>query len=57
MEPMKLEMKKSVQSINPCKSVVQTSYDMVKAHSGEISVSTQESEGTEFIIQLPMYET
>jgi len=25
---------KSVESINPCKSVIQTSYDIVKAHGG-----------------------
>lgn len=30
------------------------SYDIVKAHSGEIKVETKEGEGTEFIIQLPI---
>ena len=30
------------------------SYDIVKAHSGEIKVNTIENEGTEFIIQLPI---
>ena len=30
------------------------SYDIVKAHGGEIKVNTKENEGTEFIIQLPM---
>ena len=29
------------------------SYDIVKAHDGEIKVNTKENEGTEFIIQLP----
>jgi two-component system NtrC family sensor kinase len=29
------------------------SYDIVKAHGGELSVKTKEGEGTEFIIQLP----
>ena len=29
------------------------SYDIIKAHSGEIKVKTKEGEGTEFIIQLP----
>lgn len=43
---------KSVKSINPCKSVIQTSYDIIKAHGGEIKVETKESDGTEFIIQL-----
>jgi len=28
------------------------SYDIVKAHGGEIKVETKENEGTEFIIQL-----
>jgi len=30
------------------------SYDIVKAHGGEIKVSTKEGEGSEFIIQLPI---
>jgi two-component system NtrC family sensor kinase len=30
------------------------SYDITKAHSGEIKVQTIEGEGTEFIIQLPL---
>jgi signal transduction histidine kinase len=29
------------------------SYDIIKAHGGEIKVETEESEGTKFIIQLP----
>jgi len=29
------------------------SYDIVKAHGGELKVNTKENEGTEFIIQLP----
>ncbi len=44
---------KSVQSINPCQSVIQTSYDIVKAHGGELKVETKEREGSEFIIVLP----
>ncbi|MBL7738889.1 MAG: two-component sensor histidine kinase [Chitinophagaceae bacterium] len=32
------------------------SYDIVKAHGGEIKVNTNENEGTEFIIQLPAKE-
>ena len=44
---------KSVKSINPFKSVIQTIYDIVKAHGGEINVKTEESKGSEFIIQLP----
>ncbi len=30
------------------------SYDIVKAHGGEIKVETKEGKGTEFIIQLPV---
>ncbi len=30
------------------------SYDIVKAHGGEIRVETNEGEGTDFIIQLPL---
>ncbi len=30
------------------------SYDIVKAHGGEIKVETKEGEGTQFIIQLPV---
>ncbi len=29
------------------------SYDIIKAHGGEIKVETKESEGSRFIIQLP----
>ena len=45
---------KNVQSINPCKSVIQTIYDIVKAHGGELRVAAKEGEGSEFIIQLPI---
>ena len=45
---------KSVKCINPCKSVIQTSYDIVKAHSGELNVTTKEGEGSEVIVQLPL---
>ena len=30
------------------------SYDIIKAHGGEIQVETKEGEGSEFIIQLPV---
>lgn len=50
---------KSVQSLNQLKSVIQMSYDIVKAHGGELRVETlsageavQGSEGREFIILL-----
>ena len=29
-------------------------YDIVKAHGGELKVKTEEGEGSEFIIQLPV---
>ena len=54
---------KSVKSINPIKSVIQTIYDIVKAHGGVpivpiaigigIKVETEEGKRSEFIIQLP----
>ncbi len=31
------------------------SYDIVKAHGGELTVETEEGEGSEFLIQLPIY--
>ena len=50
---------KSAQSVHPCKSVIQTAYDIVKAHGGDPDsyrerVETKETEETTFIIQLPM---
>jgi len=45
---------KSVKSIHPYKSVIQTNYDIVKAHGGELKVETKEGEGSEFIIKLPV---
>jgi signal transduction histidine kinase len=32
------------------------SYDIIKAHGGEITVNTKKDEGAEFIIQLPIAE-
>ena len=46
-------LNKLVKSINPCPSVIQMSYDIVKAHGGEIKVETGEAEGSKFIITLP----
>jgi signal transduction histidine kinase len=34
--------------------MVQTVYDIIKAHGGEIKVETKEDEGSEFIIRLPV---
>ena len=45
---------KSLKSKNPVESVIQTIYDIIKAHGGEIKVETEEGEGSEFIIQLPI---
>ncbi len=47
---------KSVKSINPIESVIQTTYDIVKAHGGELKVETKEGEGSEFIINLKLKE-
>ena len=54
-------MNKSVKSRNQCKSlprrqagVIQTSYYMIKAHGGTITVNSEEYAGTEFIIELPL---
>lgn len=43
----------SVKSINPCTSVIQTIYDIVKAHGQDLKVETKEGEGSEFVILLP----
>ncbi len=32
------------------------SYDIIKAHEGQIKVETKEGEGSEFVIQLPIRE-
>jgi hypothetical protein len=49
---------KSVKSINPCQSVIQTGFDIVKAHGGVpiaigMKVETKEGEGSAFFIELP----
>jgi signal transduction histidine kinase len=41
-----------VKSRNPFKSVIQKSYDIVKAHGGTFKVESKEGEGSEFIIEL-----
>ena len=50
---------RSVKSINPGQSpdwigtgVIQTSYDIVKAHRGKINMESKEGEGTSFTIVL-----
>ena len=45
-------MKKSVKSQNQCQSVIQTSYDIVKAHGGELKVESKECKGSEFVIHM-----
>jgi len=39
---------KSVKSKNPCKSVIQPSYEIAKAHSSESKVERMDREGTTF---------
>jgi len=39
-------------SVHPCKSVIQTDFDIMKANGGEIKVESKEGEGSEFIIKL-----
>jgi hypothetical protein len=43
-----------VKSINPGKSVIQTIYDIVKAHGGELKVEMKKDDGAQFVIQLPV---
>jgi hypothetical protein len=42
----------SVKSINLWKSVIPTSYDILKAHGGEFKVVTKAGEGTMFTITI-----
>jgi signal transduction histidine kinase len=34
--------------------MVPTTYDIIKAHGGELKVETKEGESAEFIIELPL---
>jgi hypothetical protein len=43
---------KSVKSKNPCKSVIQQSYEITKAHSSESKVERMDREGTKFIASI-----
>ena len=45
---------KFVKSKNQYQSVIQTSYDIVKAHGGELKVESEKGKGTEFIVQIPI---
>jgi len=44
----------SVKSTNSCQFVIQTIYDIVKAHRGEIAIDSKEGVGTEFHFLLPV---
>ena len=44
---------KSVISFYLSQSVIQTSYDIIKGHGGELKVETKEGDYTEFIFTLP----
>jgi hypothetical protein len=37
---------KSGQATYPCKSVIETYFDIVKAHGGELKVETKEEDGS-----------
>jgi K+-sensing histidine kinase KdpD len=45
---------KSVQSIHPCQSVIQTIYDIVNAHGGELTVESETGAGAIFTKNLPL---
>ena len=45
---------KSVKSFYPCKSVIQTIDDNIKAHAGKIKVNREQNMGTDFTIILPI---
>jgi hypothetical protein len=45
---------KSVKSLNPCSSVIQTKEDIVKAYGEELKVETRENGGSEFLVVLPI---
>ncbi|MCK5105334.1 MAG: hypothetical protein KAR17_21070 [Cyclobacteriaceae bacterium] len=46
--------KKSVQSGNPFKSVIQTSYDIIKAHEDDLTMNHELEMGAEYIIKIPL---
>jgi sensor histidine kinase regulating citrate/malate metabolism len=54
MKYIKVTNQKSVKSIHPCKSVIQTSYDIVKAHGGDFKAATKEGQGSAFVVSLPV---
>jgi len=43
----------SVKSVQLCKSVVQTCFDIVKAHGGKLHFETEQGTVTTFFIELP----
>lgn len=45
---------KSVQSWHPCAFVIQTIYNIVKAHGGELTLDSNEELGTRFTIKMPI---
>jgi light-regulated signal transduction histidine kinase (bacteriophytochrome) len=51
---MTKQNQKSVKSLNQFKSVIQTNYDIVKAHGGELKVESTEGEGSTLSIQIPI---
>ena len=67
MNKASTKMEKSVKSLNPClalprrqaggrqacKSVIQTNYDIVKMHGGELDLETVDGKGSNFKIVIP----
>jgi hypothetical protein len=47
---------KSVKSIHPRKSVIQTSYDIIKANGGEIKVETKKERAAPLLFNCPLHK-
>ncbi len=54
---MKNISKNHINHINPINHGSDNSYDIIKAHGGEIKVESEEGEGSDIIILLPALST
>jgi hypothetical protein len=54
MNNMRLLNQNSVKSNNPWQTVIQTNYDIVKAHRVDLQLSLRWGDGTEMSIFLPL---